>query len=141
MGNSVKFILTLALFILSIGINEATAKANSCIGNSHHLKSDTKSSTFNQSKSTFGFQGSKVFSLSDIERTNTSNTTLSESNSFRYRRFQETTIDIKSIVLQISFLDGLFTLDQNRIFHSDRSPEYAQTTCEYYIFALRRILI
>jgi len=137
MGNSVKFILTFMLFILSIGINEATAKAIPCLNNSHQLKSDTKSASFTQPKSTFGFQGSKVFSLSDIERTNTSNSTLSETNSFRYRRFQETTIDTKNIVLQLSFLDSLFTL----IFHSDKSPTYAQITCDYYIFALRRILI
>lgn len=141
MGNSVRFILASTLFMLCLGINESTARTNACYQNCHQLKSQTNIALFKQAQSSNNLQGSRVFSLSDMERTRNVITTSSEYNQFRIRRIHETTTEIKDIVLQLSFLESLFTMDLSKTFHSDSYPKYAQMTCDYFIFALRHILI
>ena len=141
MGNSVRFILASTLFMLCLGINESAARTKTCSQDYHQFNPHTNSVLFKQAQSSINLQGSRVFSLSDVERTRNSNTTSSEYNQFRIRRIHEITTEIKDIVLQLSLLESSFALDLSKTFHSDRYPKYAKMTCDYYIFALRRILI
>lgn len=67
--------------------------------------------------------------------------TNSYTNNLRLRRMIETS-EMLSVMRKLSLLrENLLVLDQNKTFNSDRDPHYVTISCDYYIFALRRILI
>lgn len=70
---------------------------------------------------------------------------ISESNNSshnqRMRRSMEIFDSLKNIMHKLCLRENLLVLDKSKSYHSDKDPYYAQSSCEYYIFALRHILI
>lgn len=65
----------------------------------------------------------------------------SYTNNLRLRRLIEAS-EMLSVMRKLSLLrENLLVLDQNKTFNSDRGPHFVTISCDYYIFALRRILI
>lgn len=92
---------------------------------------------------TSGFNKSQTLSVSDVELGfKPISETYSYANSLRLRRIIES-VDIHKDIMQKFYLlrENLLVSDKNKSYYSDKNPHYASVSCEYYIFALRRILI
>ena len=63
------------------------------------------------------------------------------SHNQRMRRSMEIFDSLKDIMHKLCLRENLLVLDKSKSYHSDKDPYYAQSSSEYYIFALRRILI
>lgn len=90
-----------------------------------------------------GFHESQSLSVSDVELGfKPVSETYSYANSLRLRRIIES-VDIHKDLMQKFYLlrENLLVSDKNKTYYSDKNPHYASVSCEYYIFALRRILI
>lgn len=69
---------------------------------------------------------------------------LSERHPFnfqRLRRAMETTVFLKGILLCLSRHQNLLARDRSKLYYSDKDPHYTSFSSEYYIYALRRIVI
>ena len=121
MKTSVKFILTFVLLMLSFSMS---GNALNC---------------------TKGFSASTCC-ISESSSTNRTKTSLngdisSSSHNQRLRRGIEVVDFLRDILQKLCLRENLLFLDKSKSFHSDKDPIYAQSSCEYHIFALRRILI
>lgn len=84
----------------------------------------------------------QAFSISDVEMgVKPLTETFSSSSSQRLRRVVEVSDFMKDIVHKLCLRDNLLILDRSKFFYSDKDPGSFQIGCEYYIFALRHILI
>lgn len=90
------------------------------------------------------FQGNgwQSFSLSDVEM---GFKPVSETYSFHHNHRMRRTVEFvdffKGLVYGLCLRENLLVLDKSKSYHSDEDPYTAQSGCEYYVFALRRILI
>lgn len=87
-----------------------------------------------------GFDKLQSLSISDVEMAIQS---VSEVyNNYRLRRIVETN-DLFKDVLHKSLLlrENILVLDQSKFYYSDKDPHYSVICSDYYVFALRRILI
>ena len=70
---------------------------------------------------------------------------VSESNSFsnnyRLRRLIEASYFLKGMMQKLCLRENLLVLDKSKSYSSDKDPCCIFSSCEYYVFALRRILI
>lgn len=145
MKTSVKFILTFVLLMLSFSIS----------GNAMNDTKDFSTSTCCISKSSSDgrivtslngdishHNALQALSVSDVELgAKPISETYSFSFSQRLRRVIEVSDFLRDIMQKLCLRENLLVLDKSKSFHSDKDPVYAQSSCEYYIFALRRILI
>ncbi|MCS2407058.1 hypothetical protein NXY31_23545 [Bacteroides salyersiae] len=84
----------------------------------------------------------QALSVSDVELGNKPISELySSSHNQRLRRGIEVVDFLRDILQKLCLRENLLFLDKSKSFHSDKDPIYAQSSCEYHIFALRRILI
>ena len=68
--------------------------------------------------------------------------TESNSNNYRLRRIIEINDSLKDVMQKFLVLrENSLVLDQSKSFYSDKDPHYSITCSDYYVFALRRILI
>lgn len=144
MKTSVKFILTFLLLMLSISMRGMTFNHTgdtSCACRITEFTPDT--CTYRNIDDDLSYHNRlQALSLSDVELGIKS---LSESYSFshnqRLRRMLEFSVSLRTIMHKLCLRENLLVLDKSKSFHSDKDPVDAQTSCEYYVFALRHILI
>ena len=68
--------------------------------------------------------------------------TESNSNNYRLRRIIEINDSLKDVMHKFLVLrENSLVLDQSKSFYSDKDPHYSITCSDYYVFALRHILI
>ena len=68
--------------------------------------------------------------------------TETSSNNYRLRRIIEINDSLKDIINKFFLLrENSLVLDQSKSYYSDKDPHYSIICSEYYVFALRRILI
>lgn len=145
MKTSVKFILTFLLLALNFSVagntmNVEKAQCNNescCQLSSSNCEQaqilDGQPSGWNKSQDLTNYDVELGFK--PVSETN------SYTNNLRLRRIIETS-GMLSVMRKLSLLrENLLVLDQNKTFNSDRDPHYVTVSCDYYIFALRRILI
>lgn len=144
MKTSVKFILTFLLLMLSFSMRGMTFNhtgETSCVCRITEFTSDTCTSS-NIDDDLSYHNRLQTLSLSDVEL---GVKPLSESYSFshnqRLRRMLEFSATLRTMLHKLCLRENLLVLDKSKSFHSDKSPVDAQTSCEYYVFALRHILI
>lgn len=144
MKTSVKFLLTFLLLMLSFsisGIAPDLTEDSFCTCRISEFSSDD--CTFKCIYKDVSYHNKlQTLSLSDVEL---GCKPLSESYSFshnqRMRRMDETTVSLRVMLHKLCLRENLLVLDKSKSFHSDKDPVDAQTCCEYYVFALRHILI
>lgn len=95
---------------------------------------DREGSGINESQSLSG--SNRTFGLKPVSES------CSYASSLRLRRIIES-VDIHKDIMQKFCLlrESLLISDQSKSYYSYKNPHYACVSCEYYIFALRRILI
>lgn len=134
-------ILTLALLVLAPATNHATACTKSEASACQKEQQGSEHSFSKMHRASYPLSNSEQFDTTDIEKNQQPLRTPAEYNGFRCRRAHNFSADIKEIITHLSALDTLLTLKQSKIHHSKQASNYSQTTCDYYVFALRHIRI
>jgi hypothetical protein len=146
MKTSVRFILTFALLMLSFSMS-GNAALNCTRGISVSTCCISESSSDDCTKTSLGGDISyhnnlQALSVSDVELgTKPMSELYSSSHNQRLRRGIEVMDFLRNILQKLCLRENLLFLDKSKSFHSDKDPIYAQSSCEYHVFALRRILI
>ena len=143
---SPKFILAFVLLMLSFSMGgnamNFSAYASNCEASCQLSESSSdvnrNSSVDNQSVS---YDNSQSLTISDVEL-GFKLVTDSNSNNYRLRRIIEINDSLKDVMHKFLVLrENSLVLDQSKSFYSDKDPHYSITCSDYYVFALRHILI
>ena len=135
---SPKFILAFLLLMLSFSVSGNAMNFSTCIFSDSPCQLSELSSDSNQRSSVDGqsvsYDSVRSLSVSDVEL-GLKLVTESNSNNYRLRRIIEINDSLKDV------MQNSLVLDQSKSFYSDKDPHYSITCSDYYVFALRRILI
>lgn len=144
MKTSVKLLLAFLLLMLSFSMSGmASNQAEDSFGTCRISEFSSDDCTFKCIDKDVSYHNKlQTLSLSDVEL---GCKPLSESYSFshnqRLRRMDETTVSLRVMLHKLCLRENLLVLDKSKFIHSDKDPVDAQMSCEYYVFALRHILI
>lgn len=146
MKYSLKFIVAFILLMLSFSMSGSAVNFGNCIPYSEcacqlsEYSADNNSSTF--ANRTSCANKSQDFSISDSDFGIKSAEAYSSINNYRLRRIIETNDSLKDVLYKFCLLrKNLPVLDQSKSYDSNKGPRYSITPSDYYVFALRRILI
>ncbi len=142
---SLKFILATILLMLSYSIGGNAMDFASCVSKCEsscqlsESSSDIKSNSSLNSRAVGFDKSSQSLTISDVELGFKSETS---SNNYRLRRIIEVNDSLKDVMHKFSLLrENSLVLDQSKSYYSDKDPHYSIISSDYYVFALRRILI
>lgn len=143
---SPKFILAFVLLMLSFSMGgnamNFSAYTSNCDASCQLSESssdvNSNSSLDNQSVNHDGLQS---LNISDVEL-GFKLVTETNSNNYRLRRIIKINDCLKDVMHKFLLLrENSLVLDQSKSFYSDKNPHYSITCSDYYVFALRCILI
>ena len=142
---SLKFILVFILLMLSFSMGGNAMNFSACVSNCETSCQLSESSDINRNSSvdnqSVSYDKSQSFTISDVEL-GFKLVTESNSNNYRLRRIIEINDSLKDIMHKFFLLrENSLVLDQSKSFFSDKDPHYSITCSDYYVFALRHILI
>ena len=145
MKGSVRFILALVLLMLSYSMGGNAMDITSCVSESSCQLSESNADTNSNSSfktRSLGFdRSSQSLSISDVEL-GFKSVTETSSNNYRLRRIIEANDSLKDVMHKFFLLrENSLVLDQSKSYYSDKDPHYSIICSDYYVFALRRILI
>ena len=142
---SPKFILAFVLLMLSFSVSGNAMNFSTCIFSDSPCQLSKLSSDSNQRSSvddqSVSYDNSQSLTISDVEL-GFKLVTESNSNNYRLRRIIEINDSLKDVMHKFLVLrENSLVLDQSKSFYSDKDPHYSITCSDYYVFALRHILI
>ena len=147
MKGSVRFILAIVLLMLSYSIGGNAMDFASCVSKCEsscqlsESSSDIKSNSSLNSRAVGFDKSSQSLTISDVEL-GFKSVTETSSNNYRLRRIIESNDFFKDVMYKFFLLrENSLVLDQSKSYYSDKDPHYSIICSEYYVFALRRILI
>lgn len=147
MKGSVRFILAIVLLMLSYSIGGNAMNITSCISQNEcscqlsESTSDTNSNSSFKTRSLGYDRSSQSLSISDVEL-GFKSVTETSSNNYRLRRIIESNDFFKDVMYKFFLLrENSLVLDQSKSYYLDKDPHYSIICSDYYVFALRRILI
>lgn len=142
---SAKFILAFLLLMLSFSISGIAGNSSSCISAcasscqfSESTSGSSKGSSVNDNS--VGYDNAHSLSISDVEL-GFKPITESNANNYRLRRIIEINDSLNVIHKFFLLRENSLVLDQSKSYYSDKDPHYSIICSDYYVFALRRILI
>lgn len=145
MKYSLKFIVAFILLMLSFSMSGSAVNFGISIPSSEYACQLSESSA--NVNSTFADRTScadksQDLSMSDANFCIKSVEAYSSINNYRLRRIIETNDSLKDVLYKFCLLrKNLLVLDQSKSYDSNKGPRYSITPSDYYVFALRRILI
>ena len=142
---SPKFILAFLLLMLSFSVSGNTMNFSPRIFSDSSCQLSELSSDSNQRSSVDGqsvsYDSVRSLSVSDVEL-GLKLVSESNSNNYRLRRIIEINDSLKDVMHKFLVLrENSLVLDQSKSYYSDKDPHYSIICSDYYVFALRRILI
>ena len=131
--------------MLSFSVSGNAMNFSTCIFSDSPCQLSELSSDSNQRSSVDGqsvsYDSVRSLSVSDVEL-GLKLVTESNSNNYRLRRIIEINDSLKDVMQKFLVLrENSLVLDQSKSFYSDKDPHYSITCSDYYVFAVRRILI
>lgn len=145
MKYSLKFTVTFILLMLSFSMSGravnfgVSVPSSECACQLSESSADNSTSTFNRTSCANKLQG---LSISDTDLGIKSVEVYSSINNYRLRRIIESNDSLKDILHKFCLLrKNLLVLGQSKSYYSNKGPHYSVTSSDYYVFALRRILI
>lgn len=143
---SPKFILAFILLMLSFSMAGYAMNFSLCISaydsscQVSELSSDGCHSVSDNSQSA-SYNKSQSLTLSDLEL-GFKSVTEPNSTNYRLRRIFEINDLMKGTMYKFLVLrENSLVMDQSKSFYSDKDPHYSIICSDYYVFALRRILV
>lgn len=131
---SLKFIVTFTLLMLSYSIKGSTMDFSNCVSNSDcicQLSESFSDDTYHSSIDNHTLGADISHSLSETY-----------TNNYRLRRISEVNDFLKDVMHKFFLLrENSLVLDQSKSYYSDKDPHYSIICSDYYVFALRHILI
>ena len=131
---SLKFILATILLMLSYSIGGNAMDFASCVSKCEsscqlsESSSDIKSNSSLNSRAVGFDKSSQSLTISDVE--------------LGFKSVSEINDSLKDVMHKFSLLrENSLVLDQSKSYYSDKDPHYSIISSDYYVFALRRILI
>lgn len=143
MKYSLKFIMAFILLMLSFSMSGSAVNFEVCIS-SCECACQLSESSANSNSSMFADSCNKSqgLSISDANLGIQSVEVYSPINNYRLRRIVESNDSLKDVLYKFCLLrKNLLVLDQSKSYYSNKGPHYSVTPSDYYIFALRRILV
>lgn len=146
MKYSLKFILAFLLLMLSFSMSGNAMNFSTCILNGSSCQlSELSSGSSNQRSSvksqSVSYDNVRSLSISDVEL-GLKLVTESNSTNYRLRRIIEINDSLRDIMQKFFLLrENSLVLGLSKTFYSDKDPHYSIICSDYYVFALRRILI
>lgn len=144
---SLKFILAFILLTLSYSISGNAVNFSTCISATECSCQISESSCDNNNQhssiegNTVGYGKSHSLSISDVEL-GFKPITETYTNNYRLRRIVEENDSLKDVIYKFFLLrENSLVLDQSKSYYSDKDPHYSIICSDYYVFALRHILI
>ena len=142
---SPKFILAFLLLMLSFSVSGNSVNFSPRIFSDSPCQLSELSSDSHQRSSVDGqsvsYDSVRSLSVSDVEL-GLKLVTESNSNNYRLRRIIEINDSLKDVMHKFLVLrENSLVLDQSKSFYSDKDPHYSIMCSDYYVFALRHILI
>ena len=142
---SPKFILAFLLLMLSFSVSGNTMNFSPRIFSDSSCQLSELSSDSRQRSSVDGqsvsYDSVRSLSVSDVEL-GLKLVSESNSNNYRLRRIIESNDFFKDVMYKFFLLrENSLVLDQSKSYYSDKDPHYSIICSDYYVFALRRILI
>ncbi|WP_294483375.1 hypothetical protein [uncultured Bacteroides sp.] len=143
---SLKFILAFFLLMLSYSIGGNAMNISTCnsISDCSCQLSERSSETNNHSfvdGHSVGYDKSQSLSISDVEL-GFKPVSETYSSNYRLRRIVEENDSLKDVMFKFLLLrENSLVLDQSKVYYSDKDPHYSIICSDYYVFALRHILI
>ena len=142
---SPKFILAFLLLMLSFSVSGNAVNFSPRIFSDSPCQLSELSSDSHQRSSVDGqsvsYDSVRSLSVSDVEL-GLKLVTESNSNNYRLRRIIESNDFFKDVMYKFFLLrENSLVLDQSKSYYSDKDPHYSIICSDYYVFALRRILI
>lgn len=147
MKTSVKSILMFILLMLSFSVSGSAWSLTERSGCNSICQvtssSDNHCSSSFDSQDMPGFNKSQSLSVSDVELGfKPISETYSYTNNLRLRRILELADAQKDVMYKFCLLrENQLVSDKSKSNYFDKDPHNASISCDYYIFALRRILI
>ena len=142
MKTSVKYLLMFILLLLSFSMRGNALNIDDSSATTCQVSESAKNAASLDSEDVAFYNRLHALSVSDVELgfkpISESHT---PSHNQRMRRSMENFDSLKDIMHKLCLRENLLVLDKSKSYHSDKDPYYAQSSSEYYIFALRRILI
>lgn len=145
---SVKFKLAFLLLMLSFSISGSALDFTTCSSFDDSSCQVSPSSEYCESSAFVNqdvsdFKGLRALSICDIEFGSRSiSETYSYTNTYRLRKIIEGVNFLKDMTYKFYLLrENLLVLDQSKSYYSNKDSHYAMICSDYYVFALRRILI
>lgn len=146
MKYSLKYTVTFILLMLSFSISgsavnlRVSVPASECACQLSESSADKSTST--SANRTSCANKSQGLSISDTDLGIKSVEAYSSINNYRLRRIIESNDSLKDILHKFCLLrKNLLVLGQSKSYYSNKGPHYSVTSSDYYVFALRRILI
>lgn len=143
MRPGLKFIMAFLFLMLTSGIktDALSTSVMSQISSAVIHSELSEDSSHNKSEYNNIFAGRAFFS--DIEaNSNSFMDVMNMEHHFHLRRITELSTSFKDVMYKLCLIkEDALTLDKSKFYYSNKTPHYVQTCSEYYIFALRRILI
>lgn len=143
---SLKFILAFFLLMLSYSISGNATNFSTCISLSERsCQLSESSSEANRHSSvdsrTVGYDKSQSLSISDVEL-GFKPVSESYSSNYRLRRIVEENNSLQDVMHKFFLLrENSLVQGQSKVYYSDKDPHYSIICSDYYVFALRHILI
>ena len=137
--------MAVILLILSFSMNGNAMGSSSHISPTSSCQLSESSSNTKQSSSvgsySVGLGKSQSLAISDVEL-GFKSVTESNSTNYRLRRIIEVNDSLRAVIQKVVLLrEKSLVLDQSKSYYSDKDPHYSIICSDYYVFALRRILI
>ena len=133
--------------MLSFSISGNAMDFSTCISSCESTCQFSESSSDNTNhRSSVGghhvdYDNTQSLSISDVEL-GFKSVTETSSNNYRLRRIIEANDSLKDVMHKFFLLrENSLVLDQSKSYYSDKDPHYSIICSDYYVFALRRILI
>lgn len=146
MKYSLKFIVAFILLMLSFSMSGSAVNfgvsipSSECVCQLSESSADNSTSAFTNRASCAN--KSQDLSISDTNLGIKSVEAYSSINNYRLRRIIETNDSLKDVLYKFCLLrKNLLVLDQSKSYYSNKGPRYFITPSDYYVFALRRILV
>lgn len=146
MKASMKFMLILLLLVLSFGISGSIVDSQNESPEAEVLYQLAEDSAHDNDSAIaqylVGESKTRSLSVSDVEASFRVVESYSFSSNYRLRRIIENNDSFKSVMHKFSLLrENSRLLDQSKSYRSDQDPHYSVISSDYYVFALRHILI